>query len=368
MPVSDGWFARWQAVACLLLLPLILPASAQSLGLAIVGANIEPTDRFGATRVVTFTQVTPPGADRNAPCPEQDRQTLTLSSSSWVGVVLSVPYDQMALYKEWLERPSEATIAASNGELLSRLARAYGEGIDKLGGAMLARPQQVDFVIYTSPSNCSFRMKVVHESAQAAKRLTFPIAVHDPGLLDDKTGDTLIQYISEVIAHELVHVVQLHPFGPGQLRRIRQSRPFNLPNERMPMSLELELRARMIDRCLRQATMPGDWNDERLGQMWRDDRSQYRRWLQGDPYRPLHDELFARQFRILKERMVDTRADADLRPLFGHCAMYMQRPGLIPLKAKPNTSELRNGLAALEAIRGITEPILFRNQIYNEVR
>jgi hypothetical protein len=332
-----------------------------------VGMSLSAMSREGSTRLTSYTAVIGPTTVAPRDCSTTlDWVTIPVHTEGWLTLQLSVRMSDADRYKTWLDSPSGATEHLTNRLLLRRLWVSLRTGFDVLASGM-GRPKAVEFAIRVSPPDCRYVEIHEHSATEAIEKLLVPVALHDPSLVDADFVSRPLLFLFEVAAHELVHVYQMYPFGKAELNWIRRSKPFLLPGEHTPMSLEAELRARMVDRCFRQAILPNDWNGERLAQTWRDRRSEYDALMAEEPYKALYDALFARQSRMLGSRFVNTRRDEDLATLFGYCAMYMRRDTHVGNDAAPTLAEQALGRAALNAIRRETSPILLQRRPYDDM-
>ncbi len=342
-------------------LRLVLPSAGIAFGI--------PRDRSVVateTVLVTFSLAAGPGVEARIDCPAAQRERTPVSEDGWFRLALETDADAAASYRAWLDAPSLAEgPEMSHRELLQRLWRALATGIDALRGAR-GRPAEIEFVVHVVPADCVSEPHVVHTPQQALQRVTFPLAFHAPAMLEPAFATTLLWHLVEVASHETVHLLQDYPFTRRRLDEIRRIGGREAQLDGPHTSVPHELHARMVDRCLRQAILPNDWNGDRVAQMWRDRRASFREHAAGDPFEDMYDELYRRQQRMLGRAFVNTHRDEDMHTLFGYCAMYLRLGPPVPASARPTRADRARGAEALRRMREVSGPIRLKGGLYGE--
>lgn len=342
-------------------LRLVLPSAG-----ILFGAPRDRTVVSTDTALITFSVAHGPDAQGREECPLTHRERTPVQVDGWLTLSLETDAGAAEAYRTWLDAPSAVADAdLTHRELLQRIWRALAVGIDALRG-IRARPENLEFVVHVVPANCVSSPRVVHTPEQALQRVSFPLAFHAPAMLEPEFASTLLWYLVEVASHETVHLIQDHPFSRAKLEEIRRIGGLAFERSGQHASMAHELHARMVDRCLRQAVLPNDWNGDRVAQMWRDRRASFWAHAAGDPFARMYDELFRRQQRILGRHFVNTTHEHDLQTLFGWCAMYLRKGPPVPSTASPTRADVARGSEALRRIREVTPPLRFRSGLYGD--
>lgn len=322
---------------------------------------VDPANRQAQLR--TLTAVGAPGQESAPDCPSRTHVLIPVQVAGWLTLKLHAVPEREAALREWLDSPSPATVAMSNRLMLQKIWLAMAAGIDELRGNH-GRPGVVEFTAQISPNDCQQVTSIVHSQAQALQKITFPVAFRDPAFLDPASSTSLLWRLVEIAAHETMHLLQDHPYSAERVREIFQTGRPLASGRHQGVSMEFEVHARLLDYCLRQATLPNDWNHDRAAQTWRDQRSDFWKLIGDDPFGQMYDELFRRQQKILGPEFVGGLDDARLTALFGHCAMYLRHGPLVPESAMPLAEDMERGIRALQAMREVTAPIRIRGRPY----
>lgn len=332
------------------------------------GSMLLRSDKGAEMLFITETAVRGDGVPDHQRCGQLEWRTLPVKSDGWLTLDLSVSPAQEKEFADWLEQASPAQQEMSNAALIRRFVSATEAALDVFS-ADLPHPRQIRHHVRITPKDCLYIEADRHSVQRARDVVDFPIAFHYPAMRDSVGAPFLLTFLFELVVHETVHVLQLFPYDDIRLDWLTRSRPAKLPGHVIPISIEAEIRALMIDRCIRQAAVPGDWNHERPAQTWRDRRELYRALMKDElpAFRAVREEFFARQARILGSRFVNAHKDAELEKLFPHCAMYFRRPGVVKQGDRPSKEEILIGHKALSAIRRVTAPILFKSLVYDDL-
>lgn len=318
----------------------------------------------GHIRLDTASAVHGPDLSSAAtPCPPRASAHTPVVSESWMRLAFEVGRDDEALLEQWLDNTTATTSGITNRVMLQRIWSALAVGIEHLRGAR-GRPQIVEFVVQIGPVDCLRVSRVSHSQAQAQEKLSFPLTFHTPAFLrPDNTADDIYELVN-IATHELVHILQDHPFSMTRLRQVLRSPRLPSSGPHPEVSLGYELHARMVDHCLRQAIVPDDWNRDRLAQTWRDRRPEFWSLVGTDPFGKMYDTFFSRQQRILGTQFVGQPDDRGLETLFGYCALYLRRDPPVLASTRPSHDDIERGRAAWRAVREVTAPIRFQRRLY----
>jgi hypothetical protein len=172
----------------------------------------------------------------------------------------------------------------------------------------------------------------------------------------------LIEAIFELAAHETTHVINLYPFTANRVRWLRSPPLVATHDAQRPTTMDAEVRAVSVERCLRQAIMPRSIDLEADATAWLNDHSAFVARISREPELAIWDEVFRRQFALVGTSFIATKNDLDLEALFSQCAMYLQRTGRIDSNTVPNATERGVARIALRNIRTIAAPIRLRER------
>jgi hypothetical protein len=325
------------------------------------GIAIEPL-KDGHALLTTFSVGAAPSAPGNRMCATVDRQTIDLAQDGWLSLTLSVEPRERAAYEKWLEEPSESTDSLTNRAVLQVAWRGLTLGFDALL-AKTHRPQRITFALRSVPSDCVYVEQISQVDSQARKSLTFPVAIHSPGLLGP--GSTrLIESVVEIAAHETTHAINLYPFDASRVRWLRQSEPVAPHDPNRPTSMEAEVRAVAVERCLRRLVMPRSVEMESDALTWLQDRRSFDAKVASEPALKIWGEVFRREHQAAGQDFPFAASDQALTAALKDCAMYLQRRGHVTASALPRPQEAAAAKATLEQLRRNASVIRFAGRQY----
>ena len=345
-----------------------IPQAATSNALGVAYSTPEVGARFAADsdgevhEIYTYTVGASPQAPANSVCAATEWAEIPVRTDGWLTLRFFVPVDQREAYVRWLGFRSNARHAWSNGELLKRAWSALQRGFGTLAGGA-GRPDKVEYWVRMTPTDCYYVEQRRHSVADARRAVRFPVAIHAPGLLGP-ASDSMIAAMFEIAAHETTHVINLYPFTRKRLDWLRSGTRAEAHDTNSPTSMDAEVRAVSVERCLRQAILPRSVDQEVNAKMWRDERAAFNARLVNEPALAIWDETFQRQYALIGRDFVATKPGVGLETLLGQCALLLRRHGTIDPSARPKQAERVAGIYALKAIRRVTPTILFRDRIY----
>lgn len=250
--------------------------------------------------------------------------------------------------------------------MLQHMVLAIETGLAALAGPAW-KEVGVDYLQRVTPSDCIYREHIRHTLPEARQRVRFGALMHAPGFLEPRVQPFNLWQLVETVAHEAVHVQQMHPFDARSLARHARGGPLHLGRHLSGLSFDLELRALLVEHCLRQAVLPNDWNGERLAQTWRDRRAEFHEAVREDRTGGLRRVMFEHQVRAAGSAFVNARDDAALGLLFEQCAMLVQRSDVLGRHGAPLASERSSGRAALAAMRTASPAFRFNGRPYGDL-
>jgi len=317
----------------------------------------------GQLRFSTFSSGSSPEASASKRCPVSRWVDIPLVSDGWLKLSFSTLPDQRAMYVNWLDERSEAIDLLTNREVLQRAWRGLKVGFDALS-AGTRRPGEVAFVVRMTPADCVYVEEHSFTAQQSRRSITFPVAIHSPGFVGP-ASTRLTESIVEIAAHETTHALNLYPFNQDRLDWLRRSPPVAPHDPTKPTSMDAEVRAVSVERCLRRMIMPRSIEMEADAIIWRDNRQGFDSKVSDEPTWRIWGETYQREYDLVGARFVDIKTDDELQSLLGRCALYLQRRAIVDGSTVPNNAEKAAAARALHQIRQTTAPIRFQGRVYD---
>lgn len=326
------------------------------------GALMRETD--GQLVFKTFSVGVGPRVPSGMHCPKGQWTNIDVVTEGWLKLTLAVPPNERVAFSSWLDARSQSETAMTNRELFNRTWRGLQAGFDALS-AGLGRPGELRFVIRHTPADCEYVEEIPHSARDARRLVVFPVAVHSPGLLGE-ASTRIVESIVEIAAHETTHVLNFYPFDDERLRWLLAG-PAVAPHDPLrPTSMDAEVRAVLVERCLRRLVMPRSEEMESQAREWRHQRSQFDLKVAAEPTLKIWSEAFQREYEVLGAGFSTARSDLEMRRLLTRCAMYVQRRSEVHGATQPNKREMEAGATALANVRRVTMPIKFLDRQYDE--
>jgi hypothetical protein len=326
-----------------------------------VGFNVQPTG-MASYKVLTYSGLQA-GTSEEAPCEPTDWMTVRTLGKGSVRLEVTSSQVQRAPIAHWLASDAGLTVPKTHQEVLERMV----DGVASALSVMDRRRRDVPlatFKLRVLPDGCRHVETVAHDLAQATSAIAFPVGFRWSDMKDPQASKRVLFKLLEIVSHESIHIHQMSPFD--DLRIAAASWLHHMPSPGGPLSYTLELRAILVDRCLRQALLPNDWMEELQVQVWRDRRSTYRVASRADPWFPVVDKVFSLEYQILGEGLVNARDDRRLARLFPYCQMFHRQDSLPALDMKPRSEDRILGAKALRTIRAATDPMFFKGLLYDD--
>lgn len=329
------------------------------------GIHLVPAELGPGTSLLTYGAVGSSDRKEFTPCSEGATETVVVADESWMGLSLAVRPADREQAVQWLSSVAQVTQDLTVGDLLRRIWRAQARAFDVLAGPR-GRPRRIEYVLHLLGAGCDGVEKVVTPGTQARRQVTFPIPLVLQSALDPELQPTLVYRLLELTAHETAHLLQLHPFDQRRLAWLRSAGAQAIETSHLQVSMEAELGALYVDRCVRQAILPNDWNEEFLARAWRERQDLFEASVPDLAYRRLYDRFFHGQAAILGSRFVGGWGEGELEALFPYCAMWLMRDEAAEGRL-PTLQETRRGLAALASIRAVTPALRWHRRPYADV-
>lgn len=306
------------------------------------------------------------GSTLHPACPPRTWQVQPLVQGRWLSLSLATSNtEQAARIGSWLDAPLSALRPAGSArEFLRRSVLALDAGLGALA-PVRGRPGQLQFVLHLSEGDCQLGVQQEMTAAQAREMLTFPLAASEAVLRMEMIGDLQLLEVLRIMVHESAHMLQMYPYDAQRALSHQQGRPFQLHGDHAILSLDVELGALMVERCLMQGMAPEPRYAELHAMAWRDRPSVFHLDMTDPGMRRMYAEHFENQRRVLGKSFVGVRDDARLAKLFAFCAMALARDSSLRDQT-PDETETARGLTALRALRGwVTEPYIVEGMDYS---
>lgn len=305
------------------------------------------------------------GAAHFPPCKSVAWHEEVIRRDGWLRLTLSAPEDEWPHYSRWLAATSRADSTMSNRHLLATVIAALEAGLGELAPPGFL-PSFANFIVRMTPTHCRyFELGKIELNSERLKA-SVPVAFRSPRTLTVNAIPVVVDHLTLVVAHESIHLLQIHPSNKSAARRLTEAP--EVTSNGMHMSLVAEFEARLADYCLKQAILPDGPRRRSFMQQWREEADGRRpSWSarQGDPTAlRIHESVFSTLYATLG-RDFGATSDAALREVFPLCAMAIDgriAPGASGLVDR---NAIERGQRALNAIRAIVpQPLRFPDTYY----
>lgn len=265
--------------------------------------------------------------------------------------------DETQRVNRLLDTPLATSPSLSMRELLASSTRAL-EVMLRAMAAPQGRPEMTEFELQLAAPDCAAQAVHSLSGAQARRHVVFPVLIPDIGLQATPSREIQLQLLLGLIAHEMAHLVQLHPYTLVSLNRFMEGQLATEPGETSHQSIQGEVGAQLFGQCFSAAVMPSPQTGPRLALLWRDHRPLFARQLRSQWERTIFGSVFARQQRAAGGLQFGVVGDRYLLDQFALCAAELDRQEFVK-EVSPGAVHRQRGGEALNAVRAVfPRPVL----------
>lgn len=298
------------------------------------------------------------GTQLQRKCESVPRRTIGVAEHGRLRISWSVAdADETERVNRLLDTPLATSPSLSMRELLVRSTQAL-EAMLRGMVAPLGRPEMTEFQLQLSAPDCVSQLVHSFGGAQARRHVVFPVLIPDIGLQATPPREIQLQLLLGLIAHEMAHLVQLHPYTLVSLNRFLEGELATEPGETSHQSIQGEVGAQLFGQCFSAAVMPSPQTGPRLALLWRNHRPLFARQLKSKWERTIFGSVFARQEQVAGGLQFGVVGDSYLLDQFALCAAELDRQEFVQ-EVSPGAVHRQRGAEALSAVRAVfPRPVL----------